>query len=348
MEENMGEQLHPNWRALSTIHIPIKRFIREGIYETHQGTHSSTSKERYQIEGVNGGEIKEFYESLTKTENRHVKEPKTKASPCYRPNSASRLSLRESFHINKYQRYALENNVEKLRQLNFEGQDVNACDAYGWTTLMMAACEGNVEAVKYLLQLGVDRDIKDKAGNMAKDLARKKGHFHIEQILETFWRHLDGSSTSSDEEGNQLEPFYCDICKRTFSETTRKCHLSSTVHQFNTKSSLGDNKLQKFNISTRNKGLQLMMKQGWDRESGLGPSQSGRLYPVKTVIRKQRTGLGIEQEPARVTHFQAFDKKAVQRQNSQYYKKKPRNRNDMRREKVREWKREKRLRNELN
>lgn len=343
--DSTGEQLHPNWRALATLHIPLKRFIREGTQQIQQGTHSGAN-EKYEIQGVDGSEIRNFYEELvtkevsSSGEIKTKKQPRTPEAPSYK---------KEPFSVNKYHRYSMENNVEKLRQMTFEGHDINVCDTYGWTSLMIAACEGSLDAVIFLLQLGVDIGIKDKSGKTAKDLARKKGHFQIEKLLEKpIVEEPIEQHSSSEEELETTETFFCDTCKQSFSETSKRRHLTSTLHQFNVKDPPNCNKLQKFNIPQRNKGLQLMVKQGWDKESGLGPSQSGRLYPVKTVIRKQRTGLGIEQEPARVTHFQAFDKTAVQRINSYYYKKKQRNRNDIRREKIREWKRDKRLRNELN
>ncbi|XP_037823775.1 G patch domain and ankyrin repeat-containing protein 1 homolog [Lucilia sericata] len=346
--EETGEQLHPNWRALATVHIPLKRFIKEGSHGQQQGTLNS-SQQKYEVTGIDGDDIKEFYQELVKTEktnNQTRKDLNTNQvkSP---PQPTKPNPSKTPFEVRKYFRFALENKVEELKKMEFKGKNINACDNYGWTALMMASCEGSYEAVKYLLSLGVDRNIKDKSGKTAKDLAYKKGYHKIIELLEK----------EENEEINKncelakietIEPFFCEICKQNFKETSQVKHQTSTIHQFNMKSNLPLNKLQKFNIPARNKGLQLMVKQGWDKESGLGPSQAGRLYPVKTVIRKQRTGLGIEQESARVTHFEAYDLKAVQRHNSDYYRKQPRNRNDIRREKVREWKRDRRLRNELN
>ncbi|XP_073812244.1 G patch domain and ankyrin repeat-containing protein 1 homolog [Musca autumnalis] len=350
--DNTGEQLHPNWRALATLHIPLKRFVKEGTQQAQQGTHNTKTREKYEIQGVDGNEIKEFYEELVRNDAKEEKITNKRSKYTHETNKAkqsnhlaTRRYRRYPFEVGKYHRYAMQNNFEELQRLDYEGQNINVCDNYGWTALMMAACEGHVEAVRYLLELGVDKDIKDKSGKKALDLARKKGHFHIESLLETPLK--PNHNVNSEDEMEDNEPFYCEICKRTFTETTKRNHETSTIHQFNVQAP-SSNKLQKFNIPPRNKGLQLMVKQGWDKESGLGPSQSGRLYPVKTVIRKQRTGLGIEQDAAKVSHFQAFDSRAIRRDNSDYYKKKPRNRNDIRREKIREWKRDRRLRNELN
>lgn len=356
--DDTGEQLHPNWRALATVHIPLKRFIREGTQQTQQGTHSATSKKKYELRGVDGTEIKDFYENLVKQNEKRKVQLVNKSTTKEKPEcSSGRRPTKEKqdyssgnrpFEVNTFHRYAMENQVDKLKEMNIQNQDINVRDCYGWTALMMAACEGSLEAARYLLELGADREAKDKTGKTAKDLARKKGHFHIEELLQRLPSAESSSSDTSDEDEEHWEPFYCQECQRTFTETSPKQHQTSTVHQFNLKSSPSTNKLQKFNIPPRNRGLQLMVKQGWDKESGLGPSNNGRLYPVKTVIRKQRTGLGIDQAPARVTHFQAFDRAAVQRHKSDYKQKKARNRNDIRREKIVEWKRDRRLRNELN
>lgn len=345
--DNTGQELHPNWRALATVHIPLKRFIKEGAREEEKGT-----QEKYKITGVNGEEIKGFYEELVSKDqpgtSKNIEKQKQITLNNEKKSKNKHQKEKVAFEVRNYFRWAMENKVDELRRLDINEENMNLCDSYGWSALMIASCEGSYEAVEYLLELGVDKSIKDKTGKTAKDLAAKKGFHNIVQLLESQIYKNNEKEESSEDEMEIIEPFYCEICKQNFTETSRQQHQTSTIHQFNMKSSLPANKLQKFNIPPRNKGLQLMIKQGWDKESGLGPSQSGRLYPVKTVIRKQRTGLGIEQQAARVTHFEAHDRKAIKRDNSDYYKKKPRNRNDIRREKVREWKRDRRLRNELN
>lgn len=346
--DNTDQQLHPNWRALATLHIPLKRFIKEGVQEEEKGTH-----EKYKISGVNGEEIKDFYEELVSkdqpgTSGNNVKQKQIKLNKETYIKAKHQEEKKVKFEVNNYLRWAMENKVEELKRMDINEENMNICDSYGWSALMIASCQGSYEAVEYLLELGVNKYLKDKTSKMAKDLAAKKGFYKIVELLDKDINRDRAKEESSDDEMEVIEPFYCEICKQNFTETSHQQHQTSTIHQFNMKSSLPANKLQKFNIPLRNKGLQLMVKQGWDKESGLGPSQTGRLYPVKTVIRKQRTGLGIEQQAARVTHFDSYDRRAIQRDNSDYYKKKPRNRNDIRREKVREWKRDRRLRNELN
>ena len=68
-----------------------------------------------------------------------------------------------------------------------------------------------------------------------------------------------------------------------------------------------------FVIPEANRGFQMMLSSGWDRKRGLGPSGSGKLFPVKTTLKRDRTGLGHESVKAasKVTHFDANDVSSV-------------------------------------
>ena len=50
---------------------------------------------------------------------------------------------------------------------------------------------------------------------------------------------------------------------------------------------------------------------GWTETSGLGKQGEGRKYPIKTVLKRNHKGLGMERRVARVTNFDAYDEKAV-------------------------------------
>ena len=57
---------------------------------------------------------------------------------------------------------------------------------------------------------------------------------------------------------------------------------------------------------------------GWDSNKGLGPpGKRGKLYPVKTTLKSDRYGLGLEEEEKleknekKVTHFEAHDNRGV-------------------------------------
>ncbi|KQS62551.1 G patch domain and ankyrin repeat-containing protein 1 homolog [Drosophila erecta] len=334
---NSQNELHPNWLALTTLPLQLKRFVRAGDPDLIP---ESSKAVKHQIDGLNGAEAREFYkEVLDAPTTCQVK------LPSFHKTGEIRRVLERTlvpFDKSKFFLLATCNKVEELSQMEVSEENLNSCDSFGWTALMMAACEGATEVVSWLLQKGVQIETSDKSGNTALKLAQRKGHSEVVHLLETL--PILEVTSDEDEPIESNNPFYCEICKRDYKETPWTIHQTSTVHQFNLKA-LPAHKLHKFNISAKNRGLQLMVKQGWDQEHGLGPSQSGRLYPVKTVLRKQRTGLGIEQQPARVSHFGAFDLNAVRRRDPIYQPR--RTRSDMQREKVREWKRERYLRRAL-
>jgi ankyrin repeat protein len=55
----------------------------------------------------------------------------------------------------------------------------------GFTALMTAAAEGQVEIVRHLLDHGADRSLKDKDGDTALTFARQKGHAEVVELLES-------------------------------------------------------------------------------------------------------------------------------------------------------------------
>ena len=108
--------------------------------------------------------------------------------------------------------------------------------------------------------------------------------------------------------------YTCDICKIDFKETSRTEHESSTVHLFNCQ-----HKPQSthYYIPEGNIGFKLLLKDGWDKEQGLGPEGKGLKFPVKTVLKRDRQGLGANPDDPkskpRVTHFQPHDVAAVKK-----------------------------------
>ncbi|XP_055917832.1 G patch domain and ankyrin repeat-containing protein 1 homolog [Eupeodes corollae] len=334
--------MHPNWRALATLHIPLKRFVTQGAIVEEPS--SSTYKDKYQVANINGEEVKEFYQELINDPPTSAPKliPREKKEACSANPTSSPPKV--PFDQNKFFRASMTNDVETIRSFDYRGSDINSKDSFGWTAVMMAACEGSAEALGALIGLGADISVQDKSGNTAYSLAEKKHFYNILHILSRC--NYDDEAIEIEDDGDEgqnivHQEFFCDVCRRKFEETSLRDHVTSTVHQFNRKKDKQTK--NRFTIPAKNRGLKIMLKQGWDKESGLGPTNTGRLFPVKTVIRKPRTGLGTQQEPARVTHFGQYDLNAIK------YVERPKtkNRNDMRREKQLEWKRERRLRREL-
>eukprot|EP01083_Nonionella_stella_P169008 572092_1 len=88
-------------------------------------------------------------------------------------------------------------------------------------------------------------------------------------------------------------------CKRCRSCRSYKRHLLSIVHNFN----LQRKPRASFGIPASNKGYQMLLRSGW-KETGLGSGESGRLYPVPTVLKRDNKGIGTDKKAKkRVTHF---------------------------------------------
>jgi ankyrin repeat protein len=70
------------------------------------------------------------------------------------------------------------------RVLVAKGAYVNAQDANGNTALHGAADGGHAEVVAFLLGVKANRDMKNRAGETAADLARKREYGAVVKLLE--------------------------------------------------------------------------------------------------------------------------------------------------------------------
>lgn len=207
---------------------------------------------------------------------------------------------------------ATSDNVTTLAAMNYIGNDINQLDQYGWSALMMAACEGAANSVHFLLDQQADFTVADRQGRTALTLAFDRGHMNIAQMLKEKMCGQVRLQRGDVIEIEQPDQFHCATCQRSFADTTQGQHEASTLHLFMAKDTFP--RTQRYHITESNVGFQMMLRQGWDRDRGLGPidREPGKLFPVKTTLRNRRTGLGIRQSsPARVTHFVAFDRDAV-------------------------------------
>lgn len=218
------------------------------------------------------------------------------------------------FNKSQFLKSCQENDLETLSGMDLsDPSNLNATDDFGWNGLMIAACSNAGDVFSYLLSQDINYELTDKSGRSALDFAAKKGHSGITEAFRDF---ANGQRRECNSEGeltdaSQTDSFHCELCGMEFSQTSRASHSTSVLHQFHSSSQLESAHRVNYGISTKNPGYQLMLKQGWETR-GLGPEQSGRLYPVKTVLRKPRSGLGTSQrQPERVTHFQPYDHDAV-------------------------------------
>ena len=71
----------------------------------------------------------------------------------------------------------------EVKKLIEEGADVNAQDKQGFTALMIASKEGNIEIAKLLIEEGANVNAEDEMGFTALMLASRNGHIAIVKLL---------------------------------------------------------------------------------------------------------------------------------------------------------------------
>lgn len=212
---------------------------------------------------------------------------------------------------------ATNGDLDALQHMHIGATNANRTDTFGWSALMMAAFAGHLDCVRLLICSGARQAHADKHGNTAETLADKE---HRTDVVE-YLRALDRAAhdviclSSGDEDGGAADSantIHCAQCALEYKQKDQVAHKTSTLHRFNGDTS--ETTIRGFGIPESNVGYQMMVKQGWSGQHGLGCAKHGTLFPVKTVLRKPRSGLGIKQPTtARVTHFQAHDEAAVRR-----------------------------------
>ncbi|XP_051899645.1 G patch domain and ankyrin repeat-containing protein 1 [Pristis pectinata] len=205
-------------------------------------------------------------------------------------------------------RSAQNGDLKMLRRLLETGAcDINFRDSYYWTATMCAAYSGQLEAVRYLLSLGAAWiGVCDSTGRDALDLARQAGHRGVVTLLEEY--HTWPEEQEDQREG-PLQKKFCQVCRLEYQEDSVEQHERSTLHLFSQSDKLPPTH---YFIPESNVGFQLMLKDGWNRETGLGPDGKGRKFPIRTVLKRDQKGLGFQSDlKPKVTHFGALDSTAV-------------------------------------
>lgn len=313
----------------------------------------TTSDNPEEPQKLTGEEAKKIYEHIVssdgQTENKKT-QSSDKLTPVGRVKKAF-TKLRRSSSLTKLKKhtksielsniYAKSNpplSVAKLFQLAQSGDvntleealiqgecDVNSTDVYNWSLLMCAAYAGHLPVVQLLLEHGAKwQDIRDRRGFNAVDLAIMAGHHNIVETLSPVETSDCSHSPATDSnvsicslrkrhhsrmDEDCQSSFFCHVCAVEV-KGNEKGHNLSTIHQFNSQFHSTD---IPYSIPQSNKGFQLMIKRGWNPENGLGPSEQGTTQPIKTVLKRDRQGLGSgKKQKPRVTHFASFDKSAVQ------------------------------------
>lgn len=279
------------------------RFVREKGDEV-----ISEKKKKSCITIESGSVARETYENV-------LQMPSTSKTPAVTQHAIHQKSKQSSLPFSKKKLFmaAVSNDVMTIERMNVNNRNVNVTDQFGWTALMMAACDGQLDAVKLLIRRGASVDIVNKQNDTALKLAEKRKHKTVIEFLQQTQSEIICLSSDDDDtndgETNSIT-FFCEICQSNFSQTDQKSHVASTLHRFNQNNSQKSS--HHFGIPETNVGFRMLLKQGWDRESGLGTERDGIIYPIKTTLRNPRSGLGVRQpNKPKVTHFKSFDRDAV-------------------------------------
>lgn len=305
----MSAQHHQTWKELDRARFATKTFVKASNDEREK-------RRKEKEDSLVGSEVKDFYEAVL-AQDEPIKsvavyrEVERKVSlKCSVENKSvvvPNLRAKDLFLA------AQDNDADQVCACLDLGLDVDSIDLYGWSALMTAACAGAGDSARTLIDAGADVSVVDKSGNNCLRLAKKNGHHAVADLIrkgfveaESAGRREDSASTE------ERKSFYCEDCELTYKESTRQEHKASTVHQV---CAAGPSSSVRtvYGIPESNRGFQMLLSSGWDRDGGLGSDgKKGKMFPVKTVLKRDRRGLGVVgANVARVTHFKANDVASV-------------------------------------
>lgn len=297
--------MHSNWKALSTVHWKWKQFVREND-DTFINYDSTVQKP--QVENfISGAEARALYEEEFLNNSKTKLEPKPKQVKKNESKPQKEIpSVAKEQWLNTILKASENNDIKTVRDLFRQNPErINEADSFGWTALMSASHANSVSVVQFLLENRVNERLRNQKGLTALRLAYIKGN---QQVISIF---SNREETKKERKKSPPSPptFDCATCKMTFNNTSIEDHNNSTVHLFNNWK--GPQKTH-WSIPQSNRGFQMMLKNGWGKEEGLGPSGEGKKFPVKTVLKRDRYGFGSNiKEKARVTHFSSGSLDAI-------------------------------------
>jgi hypothetical protein len=308
--------LHIKNLACTLVDIPLKTFVKEKNIAT-----VPEKKTKFKLE-FKANEAKLTYDEIIsyKSQRKSVLSQSITESINNKPK-VKYVDTMKSVEVKSINTLfkAIEVGDSNFISQHFNSKNVNISDQFGWTPLMCAAYSGHIEIVDFLLKLNADTKAIDKSGFTAVDLAYKKNHLNIVNLIKKYLcsnrqkeivrNHKDFHDNEKNSKQLDQQGFYCNVCKHFFMESSRNKHESSTLHVFNNKPRLTNTF---YGIPKQNKGYQMLLNTGWQEERGLGPSGNGKKYPIKTVLKRDRKGLGqSHSKVARITHFKPRDAEAI-------------------------------------
>ncbi|CAD6198181.1 unnamed protein product [Caenorhabditis auriculariae] len=209
--------------------------------------------------------------------------------------------------VNAFLKAAKDGDLAEVKRFVSRGMPPDAADFYGWTAVMCAIAEGHFHLCVYLLEHGANADALDSTGSGIVTIAQKAGH---DWLVRALIRHFD-PWRQHPKEGEHLQDFRCDLCDLNYKAASQNEHLASLCHQLNEPGSSRAAPHSGFVIDPNNIGYRLLKASGWSEEKGLGRNSEGKKFPIKTVLKRDRRGFGLDKLSPRVTHFKPYDEAAV-------------------------------------
>lgn len=291
----------------------LKQFVKATSDEERQRQNERIQRQKE----LKGTDVQEFYDEVISSA------PQDNSLPSSSAPVARQMKKKKKLPAIKDQLYPP---ILSQRQLFLAAQSdqaeavgnglsyfkIDSVDEFGWTLLMTAACAGSLQVVQLLVESGADTTIKDKAGSTALSLAQKKNRTEVVAFLQL-------KDTNSENEGDikeieqeqkvyNIDPFKCEACDKVIVGMDESSHKASVGHQLKAGPAAPRTI---YGISETNRGFQMLLNDGWNRDKGLGAKGQGKKFPVKTVLKQDRRGIGAETSKARVTHFKPNDPSSV-------------------------------------
>jgi hypothetical protein len=282
-------------------------------------------------EETNDETIGEFYKKLIKVSSSDSIQKSTLEDAQRRISPEKSVKVKKTLNPKDFLKAAQNNDFDLIKSYLHSKQELNVLDNFKWNALMISTASANNEIVKYLLNEEKENKqykemvyMKDDSGSDAEFLASKFKNLEALELIRRAKEKIQQSESNSlaikeqiDENKEEIaENFYCEKCRKLF-DTNEREHVKSIAHQLNElelEPCSSKATTNNYYIRSSNKGYQLLLKSGWKESSGLGKEEQGELKPIKTKLKLDRLGLGVEAP----NHIPKSKSKFIQLKTSQY------------------------------
>lgn len=202
------------------------------------------------------------------------------------------------------------NSIEDTIKTSFTGLLSKDKDNYDKNVTVAICDEKELEQARHLEELSKKLEEKYKFKENAQNEVMNEEELEKNQklVIENWNNHTINTNKSStkcndiccnpivDESGK----LYCLLCN--FSINNWENHKTSTIHLFN------NNKIEikshPLFLDMNNKGYEILNRIGWNIDKGLGKEENGRIEPIYTELKNNKSGIGYENDKKKkITHF---------------------------------------------